>query len=94
MDKKQSQLIYFVHSAFKADSPLDVGVKCALTILQGKKKLPNRQNMVCNYHSLVKNGLLSTYDTELKHIANEYSKVGKRDTNASKQWRKITIIQI
>lgn len=23
--KKQSQLIYFVHSAFKADNPLDVG---------------------------------------------------------------------
>jgi hypothetical protein len=40
--------------------------------------------MVCNYHLLVKNGLLNTYDTELKHIANEYNKVGKRDTNTSK----------
>lgn len=79
--KKQSQLIYFVHSAFKADNPLDVGVKCLYCFRLQNEKVPNRQNMVCNYHSLVKNGLLNTYDTELKHIANEYNKVGKRDTN-------------
>ena len=82
--KKQSQLIYFVHSAFKADNPLDVGVKCLYCFRLQNEKVPNRQNMVCNYHSLVKNGLLNTYDTELKHIANEYNKVGKRDTNTSK----------
>ena len=45
--KKQSQLIYFVHSAFKADNPLDVGVKCLYCFRLQNEKVPNRQNMVC-----------------------------------------------
>lgn len=81
--KKQSQLMYFVHSAFKADNPSDVWVKCVHCFRLQDGKEPNRQSMDSKYRFIVRKGLLETYDTELKRIADEYTGIKKKDANTS-----------
>ncbi|VDR34756.1 Uncharacterised protein [Alistipes sp. cv1] len=75
--KKQSQLMYFVHLAFQTDNPLDVWAKCTYCFRLPNGKEPNRRAMASRFYSVVKNGLLDTYDTELKRIAEEYNGMEK-----------------
>lgn len=81
--KTQSQLMYFVHLAFKAENPFDVWVKCVHCFRLQDGKKPNRQSMDSNYRFIVKKGRMDTYDAELKSIADNYTCVKKKDTKVS-----------
>ena len=70
--KSQSQLMYFVHIAFKTDNPYDLWKKCAACFCLSNGKQPNLTSLNSNFRILVKNGLLETYNTELKTIADKY----------------------
>lgn len=70
--KTQSLLMYFVHLAFKPHNPYDIWVKCVNCFRLQNGKAPNKQSMESNFRFIIKKGLLTTYDTCLKSIADNY----------------------
>ena len=40
------------------------------SMANGKK--PNRESLHCNFRNFIQKGILDTYDTELKNIADSY----------------------
>ena len=70
--KKQAQLMYFVYLAFKKDNPFDIWVKSVYCFCMANGKKPNRESLHCNFRNFIQKGILDTYDTELKNIADSY----------------------
>lgn len=81
--QKQSQLVYFVYSAFKTDNPLDIWAKCVYCFRLTNGEKPNQRSMSSRLYRTIKSGLSDTYDIELKRIANKYNGMENNDINAS-----------
>ncbi len=82
--KSQTQLMYFVHVAFKSDNPYDVWTKCVHCFRLKNGKVPNRNSLESNIRLIKKKGILDTYDTRLKSIADKYTNSNnKKDTKAT-----------
>lgn len=75
--KPQGQLMYFVYLAFKTDNPFDLWKKCAACFRLLNGAAPNQQSLNCNFRFIKKNGLLATYNTELKRIADKYNGISE-----------------
>lgn len=75
--KKQTQLMYFAYLAFKKDNPFDLWVKCMHCFRLENGKKPNRNSMDSNMRFFIREGLLTTYNAELKNIADNYTSGGQ-----------------
>lgn len=81
--RTQSLLMYFVHLAFKPSNPYDLWKKCANCFRLQGNRVPNSQSMDCNFRFIVKRGLLETYDTSLKAIADSYLGIIRKDRDTT-----------
>lgn len=81
--RTQSLLMYFVHLAFKPSNPYDLWKKCANCFRLQGNRLPNSQSMDSNFRFIVKRGLLETYDTCLKAIADSYLGIIRKDRDTT-----------
>lgn len=51
--------------------------KCAACFRLLNGAAPNQQSLNCNFRFIKKNGLLATYNTELKRIADKYNGISE-----------------
>ena len=54
------------------DNPFDIWVKSVYCFCMANGKKPNRESLHCNFRNFIQKGILDTYDTELKNIADSY----------------------